>query len=68
MADFVCFEAKLIVELDGDRHDQPEFVAADAERTTFLEREGFRVLRFWNRDFDVSIDAVLDAIFQALRR
>jgi very-short-patch-repair endonuclease len=67
IVDFVCFETKLIVELDGDRHDQLEFIAADAERTTFLEREGFRVLRFWNRDLDVSIDAVLDVILRVIR-
>jgi adenine-specific DNA-methyltransferase len=65
--DFVCLEMKLIVELDGERHDQPESIAADAERTVFVKQEGFRVLRFWNRDLDASIDSVLEAIFRALR-
>jgi adenine-specific DNA-methyltransferase len=67
IVDFVCFDAKLIVELDGDRHDQPDAIASDGARTVFLEREGFRVLRFWNGDLDVSIDGVLEAILQALR-
>jgi very-short-patch-repair endonuclease len=68
IVDFVCFEARLIVELDGERHDQPESIATDAQRTAFLENEGFRVLRFWNHDLDASIDGVLDAVFRELRR
>ena len=67
IADFVCFEAKLIAELDGGGHDQPESIAADATRTAFLEREGFRVLRFWNHDLDASIDGALEAILRAAR-
>ncbi len=67
MADFVCFGVKLIVELDGDRHDQPENVEADKLRTAFLEREGFRVLRYWNRELDESLDGVVHAILCAAR-
>jgi very-short-patch-repair endonuclease len=47
VVDFVCYEASLIVELDGGHHaDQHE---ADVERTRWLESRGFRVLRFWQR-------------------
>ncbi|HEX7129710.1 MAG TPA: endonuclease domain-containing protein [Rhodanobacteraceae bacterium] len=46
IVDFVCFEAKLVVELDGSQH--AEQVDADARRTAWLESQGFRVLRFWN--------------------
>jgi very-short-patch-repair endonuclease len=67
IVDFVCFETKLIVELDGDHHDRPQSIASDATRTAFLEREGFRVLRFWNQDVDASVDGVLEAILQAVR-
>lgn len=44
VADFLCVEAKLIVELDGGQHCEE----VDAERTAFLKDRGYRVLRFWN--------------------
>jgi adenine-specific DNA-methyltransferase len=67
IVDFVCFEARLIVELDGDQHDRPEAIAYDALRTAFLKSRGFRVLRFWNRDMDQSADSVVHAILIAAR-
>jgi very-short-patch-repair endonuclease len=67
IADFVCFEAKLIIELDGDHHDAPERRVHDQVRIAFLEREGFRVIRFWNRELDESFDSVVESIFRAVR-
>ncbi|KRC78426.1 hypothetical protein ASE13_18015 [Sphingomonas sp. Root241] len=46
--DLVCRKAKLAIELDGSQHI--ETVEADARRTTFLESQGWRVLRLWNSD------------------
>ena len=46
VADFICVEARLVVELDGGQHASAH--AYDDRRTAFLERRGFRVLRFWN--------------------
>ena len=43
IVDFVCFSHRLIIEIDGSQHADN---AADAQRTAWLEREGFRVLRF----------------------
>ena len=64
IADFVCFDARLIIELDGSQHadDQSYDRCRDAE----LERRGFRVLRIWNGDLNTSKDSVLDAIALAL--
>ena len=63
--DFVCLEAKLIVELDGSQHfEQAEH---DAHRTRFLECAGFRVLRFWNNQVLQETDGVLEAIRLALQ-
>ena len=42
-------------------------VAADAKRTTWLEGEGFRVLRFWNNDVLANTDGVIETILRALR-
>ena len=48
VADFACVAAKLIVELDGPTHDDPEQQAHDIERDAWLRRQGWTVLRFPN--------------------
>ncbi len=64
IADFVCLEMKLIVELDGGQH--VERAAYDARRTRVLEAEGYRVLRYWNDDVLVRTNGVLEDILRAL--
>jgi very-short-patch-repair endonuclease len=60
IADFVCLELKLIIELDGSQHfDQ---IAYDNERTDFLKQRGFKVLRFWNNDVFKNTEGVLESI------
>ena len=44
-ADFACISRKLVIEIDGDHHAFQ--VEADVRRTAAMEREGWRVLRFW---------------------
>ncbi len=48
ICDFVARSVNLVIEVDGGQHA----VAADhdASRTRYLEREGYRVIRFWNND------------------
>lgn len=65
IVDFVCFEKKLIVELDGSQHALPENVAKDLARTAFLEAQGYRIIRFWNHDVNEDIDCVIEAIYRA---
>ncbi|MFO1173096.1 MAG: DUF559 domain-containing protein [Hyphomicrobiaceae bacterium] len=60
IADFVCHDAKLIVEVDGSQHD--DVVAADAERTRALEAAGYLVVRCWNNDVMAQIEAVVAMI------
>lgn len=48
IADFVCEDEKLIVELDGSQH--ADTMDYDQIRTQVLEQYGYRVLRFWNED------------------
>ncbi|HEY4920943.1 MAG TPA: DUF559 domain-containing protein [Xanthobacteraceae bacterium] len=64
IVDFASHKANLVIEIDGGQH--AEQVAADAERTKFLEAEGYRVIRFWNNDVLTNIDGVLEAIQHAL--
>jgi len=64
IVDFCAPRKKLIIEVDGSQHlEQEEY---DAERTTFLESRGYRVLRFWNNDVMNNMDAVLTVIWDAL--
>jgi adenine-specific DNA-methyltransferase len=44
IGDFVCFDARLIVELDGGQHGQEWHLRHDEARTAWLEGKGFRVL------------------------
>ncbi len=62
--DFVCFEARLIVEVDGWQHAESQ---TDAVRDAMFRAEGFRILRFWNDEVSDSPDAVSFAILGALK-
>lgn len=64
IADFICLEKKLIIELDGSQHIERKNY--DAQRDGFLAQEGYHVLRFWNNEVMQHIDAVLLAILYAL--
>ena len=66
IADFVCLEAKLIVELDGNQHLDRQ--AYDQERDAFLRSKGFRVLRFMNYDLLTNTEGVVEVVFRALKR
>lgn len=66
IVDFVCLEAKLIVEIDGPLHELPERVEKDLERRRWLENEGYRVLRFKDKQARDDIDRVLKTIAAAL--
>ena len=60
IVDFYCAKAKLVIELDGGGHYQPEQIAADALRTSRLEQMGLRVLRICNLDIDKNFRGVCD--------
>lgn len=64
IVDFVCFEQKLIVELDGGQHMGSE---RDVIRDARLNTMGFRVLRFWNNEVMQNIEGVLVVILQYLQ-
>jgi very-short-patch-repair endonuclease len=63
-ADFASHSAKLIIEIDGGQH--AIVMGRDAARTSFLGREGFRVIRFWNNDVLANTAGVIDRIAEAL--
>ena len=61
VVDFVCLDARLIVELDGSQHHP----AVDALRENALKAQGFRIVRFWNNDVLGNTAAVPEAIVNA---
>ena len=62
IVDFLCPAKRLIIEVDGGQHS-PE---RDGRRTAYLERQGFRVIRFWNQDVLQNLDGVWTMIAEAL--
>jgi len=59
IADFLCFQARLIVEVDGGQHADS---IRDVERDKWLARNEFRVLRFWNNDVLQNLEGVLTSL------
>ena len=62
IVDFYCAEAKLIVELDGSQHYEESGMAKDADRTTYLEQYGLRVLRIPNNQVNQNFSGVCELI------
>jgi very-short-patch-repair endonuclease len=59
IADFLCFESRLIVEVDGGQHAES---ARDVERDAWLAQNAFRVVRFWNNDVLQNLEGVLTSL------
>ena len=64
VVDFVCHEAGIVVELDGETHDFDERLAADAARDKWLALRGYVVLRFTNEQVLRELEGVLTTIRQ----
>lgn len=67
IVDFVCDAAKLIIEIDGGQHYEPEGVESDARRDRYLVAEGYDVLRFSNHDVLTNKAGVLETTISALQ-
>jgi adenine-specific DNA-methyltransferase len=66
IADFVCHEARLVIEVDGGQHDR--FSKQEVDRTGFLQSQGYRLLRSWNNDVLANPEGVYATIADDLRR
>jgi very-short-patch-repair endonuclease len=66
VADFLCLEAKLIIELDGGQHYSEDGMKRDEIRDNYLAGLGFTVLRFSDRDVLKNMDGVLQRIYEHL--
>ena len=66
IVDFICFEKKLVIEVDGGQHNEESTADIDQVRTDWLEGRGYKVLRFWNNEVLGNLDGVLWKIREAL--
>ncbi|MDX2144456.1 MAG: DUF559 domain-containing protein [Rhodospirillaceae bacterium] len=66
IVDFVAFEQKLVVEVDGGQHDAQR--SNDDARTKALNHGGLRVIRFWNNEVLGNIEGVLETIKSELAK
>jgi very-short-patch-repair endonuclease len=64
IVDFVCEQAQLIVEIDGDQHSMQ--LSYDLERTRYFKARGFRVIRYWNNEVLARTDAVAEDLRRVL--
>ena len=65
IADFVCLEKRLIIEIDGGQHNENE---VDAQRTLYLEEQNFRVIRFWNNEILQNLDGCYQILIDELHK
>ncbi len=59
IVDFICKEAKIIIEVDGGQHNEPENIEYDKTRTEYLNNLGYKVVRFWNNEIYENIEGVV---------
>lgn len=67
IVDFVCHEAKVVVEVDGSQHGFDRHLDSDRARDAWLAERGYKVLRFWNHEVLTQSEIVLDTIFAHAR-
>lgn len=56
IADFVCLEKRLIIEIDGSQHNDNFY---DVQRTFYIENLNFKIIRFWNNEINQNIDGCI---------
>jgi len=68
IADFVCLSEKLVIEIDGLAHQLPNNKEADEERTKWLNKYGFKDIRFSNEEVINDTEKVLDQILLEINK
>ena len=64
IVDFICVGKNIVIEVDGGQHAENE--ALDLQRSAYLNKMGYRVMRFWNNQVLQETEAVLEVIFAIL--
>ncbi|MBL1265656.1 endonuclease domain-containing protein [Methylomicrobium sp. RS1] len=68
IVDFYAPQAKLVIELDGGQHFEPEQQRYDGRRALYLQKQGLAVLRFTNVEVLKNIEGVMEVIFREVRK
>ena len=63
VADFVCFQARLVIEVDGGQHADS---IQDQRRDRWFAANKFRVMRFWNNEVRSNLEGVMTLLAEAL--
>lgn len=66
IVDFICRSKKLVIELDGSQHNEPENIKYDKERSEYLQSRGYKIIRFWNNEVNDNIEGVIQVIKENL--
>lgn len=66
IADFICFEKRIVIELDGSGHLEQTQYEYDRKRDDFFIEQGYRVLRFYNNELSNNFEGVMDKIYKAI--
>ena len=67
IVDFINFDSRLVVEIDGGQHNEEKTIHKDDNRTRWLRERGYRVLRFWDNEVLQNVDSVLEKILATLK-
>jgi very-short-patch-repair endonuclease len=66
IADFLCYQAKIVIEVDGSQHLTTAGQNADLKRDQYFRQQGYRVLRFTDLDVLVNINGVVESILETI--
>lgn len=68
IADFYSAEAKMVIELDGSQHYEPDNIQKDNERTEFLKGYGLKIIRIPNNEVAQNFRGVCEYIDAAVKQ
>jgi very-short-patch-repair endonuclease len=66
IVDFVSFDNKIVIEVDGGQHNETFYQAQDIQRTKILEQKGYTVLRYWDNEVLQDTESVVEDIRQKI--
>lgn len=66
IVDFACLEKRLVIEIDGGQHNQSDNILYDQNRTQYIEKCDYKVIRFWNNEIENNIKGVYEEILKYL--
>lgn len=66
IVDFCCQERRLVIELDGGQHSKVKNAILDRQKQNYLEKKGYKILRFWNNQLEDNLQGVLEIIRKSI--